>query len=332
MTLHVPQFLQSQSGDADITYSGFEMRNLLESVNRKDNGFAAERGVLAGSGSGFGFKVSQRGSGANFSVDVASGRAIINDGEVTNGGVAFVWSDATFNLATPSPPASGTNLHRVVLQLRNKLENGTYTTYDFIPVLVADTSSGGSGTFPAEPTSAITLAQVSIASGQANVSNSNITDYREGAGPSAAFKPSDTGRTSASMTNDPDLQLLNLASSATYKVSGLLIYNAANGTDISLTWSVPAGSVFRYTAARIDLNSNTPVHQVFAASDTLNAQGNGTGTGTGVSGQVRGITVNGTLTTVGAPQSLVLQWGANTNTGSTTTLMARSHMQAVRLI
>ena len=86
----------------------------------------------------------------------------------------------------------------MVLQIRNKSENGAYTTYDFVPLLLADT---GSGT-PAEPNSAITLALVSISSGQASVLNANITDSRPvvSSGGIQAYTPTVTGGGSATFT------------------------------------------------------------------------------------------------------------------------------------
>lgn len=328
MTLHVPQWLQPQSGDADIDYSGFELRNYNESIIRRANGFNGERGVLPSTATLLGFAVAQRGAGANFSVDIASGRAVINDADVTNGGVAYVWSDATFNLATPSPPASGTNLHRVILQLRNKLENGTYTTYDFTPVLVADTSVGGSGTFPAEPTSAITLAKVSIASGQSNVSNANITDYREQAGPVSAYKTADTNRASStSLTADPALQLDNLASNAIYKVEGNIFYVGGTGTsegDLQWGWN-STGAAMIYQAFYRTIASGLGDGGSYTDSDVVN------GAQTAGGSTFLGVTLKGTIDTANAPCSMIFKWAQSSSNSTATTVRAGSYLRAVRL-
>lgn len=166
MTLHTPFAMQETVGDAaDILYTAQELRMYHTAI-----------GTLNGQGvyKGNDLNVTQRAAGANFSVDVASGIAGVIGDDVTSQGIYYAWNDATFNLVTPSAPGSGTRVHRVVAQIRDKLHNGTWTTYDWTPVLLQDT---GSGT-PAEPASAVTLALVSIASGQLSVQNANITDKR----------------------------------------------------------------------------------------------------------------------------------------------------------
>src|SRR5213078_3498906 len=135
-------------------------------------------------------------------------------------------NDGTVNVATPSAPGSGTQVHRLVLQVQDKLNNGTWSGYTAALTVLADT---GSGT-PAEPNSAITLALISIAAGQASVQNANITDYRQRVGQVAAVKAADLARTHATTpTNDPDIQLLNLQASATYEVAGVLFYTGGSG-------------------------------------------------------------------------------------------------------
>jgi len=166
VTLHQPYAMQETVGDAaDILYTAQELRNYARAIAQMSGNGVLNSGDLA---------VTQRGAGANFSVDIAAGIAGVLGDDVTNQGLYYAWNDATFNLVTPSAPGSGTRVHRVVAQIRDKLHNGTWTTYDWTPVLLQDT---GSGT-PAEPASAVTLALVSIAAGQLSVQNANITDER----------------------------------------------------------------------------------------------------------------------------------------------------------
>ena len=115
--------------------------------------------------------VTQRGAGANFSVDIAAFQGIVTGDDVTDQGSYLVTNTATFNLATPSAPGSGTRTHRLVAQVRDKRANAAWSTYDWTPVIVQDSGSGE----PAEPASSATLAHIVIAAGQANVSNANIT-------------------------------------------------------------------------------------------------------------------------------------------------------------
>jgi hypothetical protein len=167
VTLLRPVFMQAGGGDATFSYDAINFRNMLRALIRSEGILTPD--VVAG-----GLKVTQRGAGANFSVDVAAGRAAIMGDDVTDQGVYIVRSDATVNLTIPSPPGSGTQVHRVVAQVRDKLHNGTYTTYDWDLEVLPDT---GSGT-PALPASAISLARVSVSAGQSSVTDANITDDR----------------------------------------------------------------------------------------------------------------------------------------------------------
>lgn len=154
--------MQAGGGDSAISYSALDARALFDAL-------IAGEGVI-----GAGLKVSQRGAGANFSVDVAVGYAAILGDDVSLQGKYLVQNTAVANLVIASPPVSGTRIHRVIARIKDKLHNGTWTTYEWILEVLADT---GSGT-PALPASAINLATVSVAAGQANVSNANITDLR----------------------------------------------------------------------------------------------------------------------------------------------------------
>jgi hypothetical protein len=189
MAVQTPLFLQKTGADADVSYSATNYRLSLVKA------LIPVTGVVDPYGSN-GLKVSQRGAGANFSVDIASGYAFIPGGDVANQGTYVVFNDATVNVATPTAPGSGTRVHRLVLQIRDKLNNGAYTTYDGILSLLQDT---GSGT-PATPASAISLATISISVGQANVGNANITDTRAWARPIM----SQTGTLTGSGWTSPD--------------------------------------------------------------------------------------------------------------------------------
>lgn len=183
MTLHTPVLLQPATGDPDVTYSAQEYRQLINSLMAA-GGIALDSQGCLGSGQ---LQVTQRGAGANFSVDISPGRAFILGDDIASQGQYMVWNDATFNLATPGAPASGTRTHRVVAQVRDKLANGSFTTYDWQFALLQDTGTGE----PAEPASSITLAHVSIAAGQASVTNANITDARPQLGQAfESFTPS----------------------------------------------------------------------------------------------------------------------------------------------
>jgi hypothetical protein len=165
MTLHKPLLMQPASGDADLTYTGSELRALVSSLWPYEGVIRPTQG---------GFAVTQRGAGANLSVDVAAGMANVQGDDVAGQNMYTCWSDATVNLVLPAAPGSGTRNHRVGLRIRDKLASGAWTTYEFLPDYVADTGAG----LPAEPVSFLTLAQASISAGQSSYQTAQITDLR----------------------------------------------------------------------------------------------------------------------------------------------------------
>lgn len=176
MTLKRPLVMQVTGADPEIEYSALDVRALFGTILRNE-------GILQALSPGTGaLKVAQRAAGANFSVDVAAGAAVISGDDVASQGMYLVESTATENLVTPSPPGAGTRTHRVVARVKDKLHDGAWTTYEWTLEVLEDT---GTGT-PAVPDSAISLATVSIASGQVSVLDANITDTRANAllGPS----------------------------------------------------------------------------------------------------------------------------------------------------
>jgi hypothetical protein len=171
VTLQRPLVMQAAVGDTTISYSALDWRSLLDSL-AVDEGVVGDTITLAGSGGGL--SVTQRAAGANMSVDVSAGSCVITGDDVTRQGKYLCVSDAVTNVTIPAAPASGTRVHRIVARIKDKLHNGTWSTYEWTIEALADT---GSGT-PVEPASAISLATVSVTAGQASVTNSNITRTR----------------------------------------------------------------------------------------------------------------------------------------------------------
>lgn len=182
MTLQRPLFQQAAGGDTPFSYAAVATRQMY------DMAYATE-GVV-----NLGLQVTQRGAGANMSVDVAAGSCVIIGDDVSGQGKYLCVNDAgALNVVVPAAPVSGTRIHRVVARIKDKLHNGAWTTYEWTVELLADT---GSGT-PALPASAISLARVTVVSGQVTVVNANITDDRVSALLAPARPPqvaSDAGR------------------------------------------------------------------------------------------------------------------------------------------
>lgn len=166
MTLRTPLWMQAGGGDTEIEYSALLDRTLMSALIRGE-------GILRPRSSGL--KVAQRGAGANFSVDIGAGWCAVIGDDTPDQGTYICFSTGTENVVIPSPPVSGTRIHRVIARVRDKLHDGTQTTYDWVLEVLEDTDGTGP---PALPNSAISLAQVSVAAGQASVLDEHITDLR----------------------------------------------------------------------------------------------------------------------------------------------------------
>ena len=143
------------------------------------------------------------------------------------------------------------------------------------------------------------------------------------------MKAADTGRTHATtLTNDPDLQLLNLGASATYAVDGMLFYTGGSGAaegDFAWQFTLSAGSGGTYGDSHVSPAGNFGGFGGGAWTTNRGAQTQGTST-------VQVVMFAGSVTTgAAAPQYLILQWAQNTDTGTATTLKAGSYLRAKRL-
>jgi hypothetical protein len=318
MALHTPLWMQTNDVAVDITPTAQEFRRLLSGLMQ---GFGGGQGVFSQSD----FLVTQRGAGANFSVDIPAGFATVIGDDVTAQGIYYAWNDAVINLATPTAPGSGTRLHRLVLQIRDKLHNGAYTTYDCVPLIVQDTGSG----FPAEPNSAITLAQISIAAGQVSVQNANITDYAQMAtGTVSAVKTGDQTRSSATLVNDGDIQLLRLAANAVYQLSGHLTYDTTLANSLVTGFSVASGVTMSYHSARWR-GSNVHIG-VATGTDASEDQTSTVTSDGGGAGVPQGVSFFGWVATTNAPAWVVLQWGSGTG-GTNVVLHKNSNLRLARV-
>jgi hypothetical protein len=231
----LPLWLQATGGDAALPYSATLWRTEFDAM------FQAE-GVLSTPA----WKVTQRGAGANFSVDVAAGSGVILGDSVASQGKYIARSVGAVNVTTPAAPGAGTRIHRVIARIRDKAAAGT--NYDWTLELREDT---GTGT-PALDASAISLATVSIAAGQASVLDANITDTRPFAWLAGmpyliAYKTADNGSTlSTTLINDDHL-FQYLPASTTWLVQGNIGYYSDPADDMKFGWSGPSGATFRWS-------------------------------------------------------------------------------------
>jgi hypothetical protein len=218
----LPLWLQKTGADADIPFAARFWRTELDTL------WSAEGVVGAGS-----FIVTQRGAGANWSVDVSAGKAVIQGDDISNQGKYLVRSVGVVNVITPVAPGSVNRIHRIIIRIRDKDAVGS-GTYDWTLELLEDT---GSGT-PAQPNSAITIALVAIAVGQASVLNANITNQRPVAR-DASYLGTIGGKR---YTSGAALALAIAGTEATIQDSGLVIH--------------PPNTIFKVTA-NVCVSQNT---------------------------------------------------------------------------
>lgn len=172
MAMLKPAWMQANLGDSAIEYSAQDDRRVLRALFSREG----VNNYLGGH-----LKVSQRGAGANFSVDIASGECAIFGDDVSDQGAYQCTSTAVENRNTFSTggsitaPGSGSRTHRVIARIKDKKHAGSWTVYDWAIEILQDT---GSGT-PAVPNSAIPLGRFTIAAGQSSITNANIIDDRQ---------------------------------------------------------------------------------------------------------------------------------------------------------
>ncbi len=164
MTLIRPLYMQAAAGDEGFDVSATEHRAFVQA--------ALSEGVV-GPGD---YAVTPRAAGANFTVEVAPGLAVVYGDTVANQGAYLLRSTAVESLPIPAAPPSGSRVHRVIARVRDRSADGTVPagTYDQVLEVLADT---GSGT-PPQPDSAITLGLVTVSAGAASITAAAIASRR----------------------------------------------------------------------------------------------------------------------------------------------------------
>jgi hypothetical protein len=120
-------------------------------------------------------KVTQRGAGANMSVDVEPGRCVIEN-STSSRGRYLCSSTTTVNVAISAAPSAGNSRIDLVLAAVSDTEYGDGA--DTWAVFVLAGTPGSSPSAPSTPAGAIVLARVLVGAEVATITNANITDYR----------------------------------------------------------------------------------------------------------------------------------------------------------
>lgn len=121
------------------------------------------------------FAVTERGAGANMSVDVATGGAMVGGTESSTQGEYFVFSTATINVAITAADATNARIDIVGIRVRDSEYSGA--SNDAVVTVVTGTPAA----VPAEPSlpaNFLTLARVDVPAADTAIQNAQITDRR----------------------------------------------------------------------------------------------------------------------------------------------------------
>ena len=121
-------------------------------------------------------KVSQRGAGANMSVDIANGKCAILGSEGTYQGIYLCDNRGVQNVVVTAAHATSARLDRVVAKVQDAAYSGATNVWSL--AVVAGTPSAVPA-LPAEPSNSFTLATISVAAAATSIVTANITDVRK---------------------------------------------------------------------------------------------------------------------------------------------------------
>jgi microcystin-dependent protein len=122
------------------------------------------------------FKVGQRAAGANFSVDISAGEAVIQGDDQTNQGSYLIRGTIVENATIAAAPGSNSRIDLIGLRINDPNAGGSAGN-TATPVVTTGTVAA-SPVAPATPSSTLPLAYVTVAAGQASILATNITDAR----------------------------------------------------------------------------------------------------------------------------------------------------------
>lgn len=154
-----PAWLQAGS------YPAEDDRRLIETI------FASSEGVILGDD----LEVTQRGAGANMSVDVAGGRCVIKGDLSTYEGSYFMENRGVTNLVIAAADPTNDRIDRVIAEVLNSEYSGASNLWQ---LRVMTGTPAGSPVAPTLPDNAISLATVQVDNLQASVVDADITDTR----------------------------------------------------------------------------------------------------------------------------------------------------------
>ena len=157
MSLLPPMFLQNG------TYSAKTVRQMMALLGTE--------GVV-----GNGYAVTQRGAGADMSIDVSPGSAFVVGDDETGQGTYLCVSTASRNVPVLAADPSNPRIDIVCVTVRDSVAGGA-SDDDFTVQVIAGTPAGAPSV-PATPDSAIKVAEIAVGTGVTSILNADITDTR----------------------------------------------------------------------------------------------------------------------------------------------------------
>lgn len=162
--ISVANFLQAESHDAHTLRREFQAK------------MGGRPGVVPNTATFTDLKVTQRGAGANMSVDVAEGSCYVMGTESNYQGLYHCDNQGVTNVVITASDPTNPRRDMIVARIRDS-EYGVAVTDEFTIEAIAGTPAGS----PADPTipaNCIVLARVAVAAAASSITNANITDLR----------------------------------------------------------------------------------------------------------------------------------------------------------
>ncbi len=188
--------------------------------------------------------VSQRGAGANMSVDVTAGTAIIASSSATHGFYGL-YSDAVTNVAITASNPSNPRIDIIIAQALDTEQGDGFNLYQ---VGVITGTPAGSPTVPSPPARSLVLAQVAVAANATSIVNANITDKRLPAGLAQTAALLQITSTQTFANNTANIENFD---TKVYDYGG----NATTGA--SATYTVPSTGVYQADSV-VNFGFNNP--------------------------------------------------------------------------
>ena len=151
--------------DAGVSHNADDIRRLFATL------FFDAEGPFESDG----MEVTQKGGGADMSVDVATGRCIVKGTEATYQGSYFCQNQGVTNLSVTAADLSNPRIDIVVAQVRDSSYSGGDDDWQ---LAIVDGTAAASPVAPATPANSYVLAEILVPASASSIVDGDITDER----------------------------------------------------------------------------------------------------------------------------------------------------------